>query len=47
MTFDEKIKAYEIKTRRLETIGKVIRNVLLGISTLITSVTGLVIALIH
>lgn len=45
MTFDEKIKAYESKTRRLEAIGKTFRNVALGVSALMTAVAGLVVAL--
>ena len=47
MTFEEKIKAYEAQTERIDACGRAIRNILIGVGALITALTGLVTVLIH
>ena len=47
MTFDEKIRAYEAKTKRIEARGRATRNVLIGLSLLIATIIKLVAVLIH
>lgn len=46
MTFDEKMRAYEAETKRIEAQGRFIRNVSMGVGILITAITGLVAVLI-
>ncbi len=45
MTFDEEMRAYEAKTRRIEAHRRFIKDLLSGLSKVIIAVTGLVIAL--
>lgn len=47
MTFDEKLRVYDAKTKRIEARGNCIKGVLLGVAALITAITGLVAVLIH
>ena len=47
MTFDEKVKVYEAKTRRLEARSRAVRNILIGIGILTAACAKLVAVLIH
>ena len=47
MTFEEKLKADEAHTKRIDACGRAIRNLLIGVAALITALTGLVTVLIH
>ena len=42
MTFDEEMRVYEAKTKRLETRRRFIRDLLSGLAKLIIAITGLV-----
>lgn len=43
MTFDERLRAYEAKTKRIEARGRAIRNVLIGVSVLIAAITNVLV----
>lgn len=46
MTFDERLKAYDAKTKRIEARGRAIRNILVGIAVLVAAIAKLISVLI-
>lgn len=46
MTFDERLKAYIAKTKRIEARGRAIRNILVGVAVLMAGVAKLVSVLV-
>ena len=46
MTFDEKLRVYDAKTKRIEARGRAIRNILVGIAILIAALAKVLVPIL-